>query len=144
MPLRDAIAWREAGFSSDEVRQLLERDWTLSPAEAAAFEAAGITGAGRLEWIEAGFDAASARAWTDVGVPVAEARVWRAVGQGPDEARSHLAGGGGRLPPGWSGWAWSKPDGSDWLYSVVDPPGTRGRTAETAAWHAEERDRPEH
>jgi hypothetical protein len=140
LQLEEAIVWRARGFSSLEVMRLLCADWTLTPEEGAAFVAAGIGEAERLRWVEDGFDATAARAWTDLGVLPGEARVWRSVGKGPQDARAELASGGGRLPPeavdaGWTAFGSAR---AGRRYGVVDPPGTRGRTAaelaETAAW----------
>src|SRR5205807_2175361 len=83
LPLEVAVGWRAAGFPTVEVEGLLRADRTLAPAEAAAFDAAGIAADDRVRWVAAGFDAADARAWTDLDVLPSEARVWRSVGHRP-------------------------------------------------------------
>lgn len=132
LPLESAIAWRERGFDPAEVRQLLQADWTVTPDEVAAFDAAGIGERERLRWLEDGFDADAARVWIDLDILPGEARVWRSVGQGPDDARRHREAGGGALPPrlryiGFT--AEGSADRANRRYGVTDPPGTRGRTA---------------
>ncbi len=128
LPLESAVAWRDRDFAPAEVGRLLEADWTLTPDEAAAFDTAGIGPDERLRWVEDGFDAASAAAWTETGVLPAEARVWRSLGQGPKYARRY----GRPLPPevvGLTVTAIGGHDRADLRYGVIDPPGTRGRTA---------------
>jgi hypothetical protein len=123
------IPRRTQGFAPAQAGRLLEADRTLTPGEAAAFDAAGVGPDERLGWVEAGF-AAAARAWTDLGVLPAEARVWRSIGQGLADA-AHLRAGGGLLPPhvqvGWT--ALGSDDRASRRYGVTDPPGTRGRAA---------------
>ena len=136
-----AILWRDAGFGAVETIALLNADHTLTPDEARAFEAAGITGRHRIAWVEAGFDAAAAVAWREVDVLPNEARLWRAAGLGPADAAGVAPVGGdlgdARLPPGhqggWVSWSGSEdPAGQRAArqYGVQDPPGTRGRLAE--------------
>jgi hypothetical protein len=124
--LGTALAWRAAGFPAVETVQLLDADPALTPDEALAFHREGIAAADRVLWITDGFDAGAARAWTDLGIVSGEARVWRSVGKGPGDARAL----GETLPPGldvgWAGYGrgrWQR------RYGVMDPPGTRGRTA---------------
>lgn len=127
----NAVAWRDQGFAPSEVRRLLEADRILTPEEAAAFDAAGIEPDARRQWVADGFDADAARAWTDLDILSNEARVWRSIGRGPEDAASHIRAGGGPLPPGArAGWtAIGGHDRADRRYGVIDPPGTRGRTA---------------
>jgi hypothetical protein len=129
LPLATAQTWRARGYPPEETRLLLGADPTLTPAEAAAFDAAGIQPAARLRWVAAGFDAADARAWTDLDVLPAEARVWRSVGHGPDDGARLRRG--GPLPPcvqvGWT--ATGSHDRAHRSYGVTDPPGTRGSAA---------------
>lgn len=132
VPLADAEAFRAAGFDVEDTWLLRQADRRLTAAEALAFDAAGVTPADRVRWVEAGFDAAAARAWSDVGVLANEARVWRAQGLSPADAagRGEVLPWG--VPVGWSGWG---SDRGDRNYGVQDPPGTRGRTAEQYAEH---------
>ena len=126
LALDDAAAWRDHGFATDEVARLLDADRTLTPAEATAFDAAGIPPAERVRWVEDGFDARAARAWTDLGILPGEARVWRSVGKGPLDAA-----GAGPLPPDVEvGWFAYGGDRHQRRYGVTDPPGTRGRSAQ--------------
>jgi hypothetical protein len=131
LSLASAVRWRDSGFAPSQARRLLEADGTLTPEEAAVFDAVGIAADERLRWVEDGFDAAEARAWTDLGVLPGEARVWRSIGQGPQDARQYLLAGRGPLPPevqvGWT--AMGSLERADRRYGVTDPPGTRGRTA---------------
>lgn len=131
LPLEVAVAWRAAGFPAVEVERLLSADPTLTPVEAAAFDAAGVAPGDRVRWVEAGFDAAAARAWTGLDVLPGEARVWRSVGHRPADAARLRAEGAGPLPPGVHV-GWSATGGNtraNRRYGVTDPPGTRGRTA---------------
>ena len=133
LPLERALPWREAGFSSDEVHELLRADWTLTPEEASAFTDTGITGKARIRWLEAGFDAGDARAWTDLDVLPNEARVWRSLGKSPADARPHRDVGGGPLPPDIEvGWVSTGGGRGNMSYQVRDPEGTRGRYAHEA------------
>jgi hypothetical protein len=129
LPLEVAVRWRAAGFGADEVSRLLRADHTLTPAEAARFDAAGIPPDDRVRWVAAGFDAGAARAWTDLDILPDEARVWRSLGRGPADARPLRAG--GPLPPGIRlGWtATGAGARADRSYGVTDPPGTRGHRA---------------
>jgi hypothetical protein len=138
-----ALAWRESGVDDTTSVALLAADPVLTPAEARAYEALGITGQDRIRWVEAGFSPAEARDWTEAGVLPNEARVWRAHGQTPSDAAAAPAGGPGdaRLPQqyqgGWVGWRSPSSTDDDPVrqraarhYGVQDPHGTRGRSAE--------------
>ena len=132
-PLDDAVRWREAGFALGDARELVMADQAVTPAEADAFDDAGIDPRARLKWLATGFAAAEARAWTDLDVYPHEARVWRAFGMTLDDAREHLAAGGDPLPPGRElGWIGLSDDRRARRYLVIDPPGTRGSVAEQA------------
>lgn len=83
-----------------------------------------------IDWRRAGLPA-DADAWTDLDIVAAEARVWRSVGLGPEEARAQRAAGGAALPAGVEvGWGAVGSNRDDVRYGVVDPPGTRGSTAQ--------------
>ena len=125
-----ARRWRDAGFGAREARELVLADPTLTPEEARAFDAAGITPSARHRWVAAGFTPEQAREWTDLDIVASEARVWRSLDMGPDEARAQRASGGGALPVGVElGWAAMGSDRDDVSYGVTDPPGTRGGAA---------------
>lgn len=152
LPLAHAIAWRDAGIPTLEVRALLHADPTLTPSEARRFDDLAIAPQERRRWVEYGFDADTARAWKDLDVLPNEARVWRADGHDPTSAASLLSeapAGTPRIPTGNYGWS----IGGDVLtstahdepldftdpkvrraihYSIDDPPGTRGSHAERA------------
>ncbi|MGO4597718.1 hypothetical protein [Terrabacter sp. 2RAF25] len=127
-----ARRWHEAGFPARDVRRLRDADPALTPEEARAFDAAGITHSERVRWVSAGFSAEEARAWTDIDVVASEARVWRAEHRGIEEARAQRAAGGDALPMGVElGWAATGPERDDANYGVIDPPGTRGSAAQS-------------
>lgn len=96
--LSRARAWHEAGFGAREARDLVRADATLTPDEARAFDAAGISPSARVRWVAAGFSPGEARAWTDLDIVASEARVWRALDRSVDEARVQRAAGGDVLP----------------------------------------------
>ncbi len=128
-----ARTWRDAGFGAREARDLVRADATLTPAEARAFDAAGISPSARVRWVAAGFSPDEARAWTDIDIVASEARVWRAEHRGIDEARAQRAAGGDALPSGLElGWAAMGSERDDVNYGVTDPPGTRGSAAQSA------------
>ncbi|WP_345506834.1 hypothetical protein [Terrabacter aeriphilus] len=133
--LADAEKWRSAGFEARVARDLLLADPQLTPVEARAFDAVGVTVEARTRWVATGFSAAEARAWTDLDVVPAEARVWRSVGIGPEGADAQLASGRDASPPLPSGvavgWGAMGTGRDDVNYGVVDPPGTRGSAAAT-------------
>lgn len=130
--LQQARAWHEAGFGAREARDLVRADATLTPAEARAFDAAGISPSARVRWVAAGFSPDEARAWTDIDIVASEARVWRALDRTIDEARVQRAVGGDVLPAGVElGFGATGSDRDDVSYGVTDPPGTRGAAAQS-------------
>ncbi|MBC9821306.1 hypothetical protein [Terrabacter sp. MAHUQ-38] len=126
-----ALRWRDAGFDSRQARELTIADPTVTPEEALAYDAAGISRRVRARWVATGFSPSDARAWTDLDVVASEARVWRSRGLGPGDARAQRdSGTRGPLPAGFEGgWAAVGPDRDDMNFGVIDPPGTRGQAA---------------
>lgn len=143
--LASAEVWRAAGFGSGAARELLLADPQLTPLEAQAFDAAGISPEARTRWVATGFSADEARAWTDLDIVPAEARVWRSVSLGPEAADAQLASGRDASPPlphGVAvGWGATGPGRDDVSYGVMDPPGTRGSDA-MMGWHGMPDDLP--
>lgn len=125
-------AWAAEGVHAETLIDVLYADPSTVPAEWEAFDSSGLPRDVALDWLAHGFDAAQAAAWEAVGVVPAEARVWRAQGLGVADVRQRAGDSGPVLPEGWWMAAGSGDDRRSRMWSVTDPPGTRGRVASNA------------
>jgi hypothetical protein len=126
-----AARWCAAGLTVEQTLQVLDADPTLTETELPAFDAAGIDWHDALVWIAHGFDDAAASQWRRLDVTPMLARVWRSVGLTAIDTLSQTHPGDQvGLPPGVQiGWHAPNDDPRQRHYSVIDPPGTRGRIA---------------